>query len=92
MHQRGNSGVTKYAFAMTELACIYLQYTYLVEPGLIKEPASLFKKLFKTFIAKEIKGGHPIVEEFLKTLYAGLQEEQKHRLLFDLVTDILIKP
>jgi hypothetical protein len=48
--------------------------------------------LFKIFIAQEIHDGHPIVEEFLKTLYSGFEDEEKHRLLFDLVTDILIKP
>lgn len=65
LHQKNNSAILKYAFAMTELACIYLQQVYIRDPHLIKEPTKLYKHLFKVHITQDTKDAHPIMEEFL---------------------------
>jgi D-ribose pyranose/furanose isomerase RbsD len=63
------------------------------DPQLIKEPSKLYKKLFRVFIAQEIKGAHPIVEDLLQTIYNGLKDqEERNCLQFDLLSEILIKP
>ena len=59
----------KYAFALVELACVYLQQVLIKEPHLIKDPNVLFNKLFRVFIVCDKKDAHPIVEEFLQALY-----------------------
>ena len=41
-----------------------------------------------------MKGAHPIVEEFLQAIYnSGLgDKDERQKVIFDLVHDILIKP
>lgn len=59
----------KYTFAFAEVACTYLNEIFEKDPKIIKDPQTLFKKLFKTFILSDKANSHPLVENFMISLY-----------------------
>ena len=68
----------KYAFAFAEVSCTFLNEIFQKDPKVIKDPATMFKKLFKTFVLSDKANSHPIVENFLKNLYQlGIAEHEK---------------
>lgn len=59
---------------------------------MIKDPQTLFKKLFKTFILSDKANSHPTVENFLSNLYQlGVEDKDKIKFQVSLIEDVLIR-
>lgn len=78
LSDKKNMCTLKYAFAFSEVACTYLNEIFQKDPKIIRDPQSLFIKLFKTFILSDKANSHPTVEALMVNLYQlGVPEEEK---------------
>ena len=78
MAKKSNLCTLKYAFGFSEVACTFLNEIFQKDPQIVKDPKTLFKKLFKTFILSDKANSHPTVETFLQNLYQlGVDDSEK---------------
>ena len=90
--EKKNLCTLKYAFAFAEVACTYLNEIFQKDPKIVKDPQTLFKRLFKTFILSDKANSHPTVETFLQNLYQlGVADSEKIGFQVSLIDDVLIR-